>query len=99
MSRVEFDGCGITSRAGEVSILPNGFAFFLPSSLTNQPILLPVAPYSEGCELSLIDDYRRMVEVAVFNRLGRPSFFDAAEGVVMRRIADCCPNGAEGNCE
>jgi len=61
-----------------------GFEF----DLTNAPILLPVAPHSEGCEFPPeIDKYRGIVEDAVFDRLGRPSFFDGAVEVVMERIA------------
>jgi hypothetical protein len=55
--------------------------------MTNEPILLPVAPHSEGCEFPLFDEYRGIVEEAMFDRLGRPSFFDEAVEVVMGRIA------------
>jgi len=56
--------------------------------MTYEPILLPVVPYSEGCEFpSQIEKYRRIVEEALFDRLGRPSFFDEAVEMVMGRIA------------
>jgi hypothetical protein len=47
-----------------------------------------MAPHSEGCEFPPeIDKYRGIVEDAVFDRLGRLSFFDGAVEVVMGRIA------------
>jgi hypothetical protein len=43
-------------------------------------------PYSVDFEfLALIDRYRGIIEEAVFDRLGRPSFFDGAVEVVMMR--------------
>jgi hypothetical protein len=54
----------------------------------SEPILLPVAPHPEGCEFpAQFEKYRGIVEGAVFDRLGRPSFFDEAVKVVMGRIA------------
>jgi hypothetical protein len=47
----------------------------------------PVAPHSEGCEFPQIDRYRGIVEEALFDRLGLPSFFDEAVEMVMGRIA------------
>jgi hypothetical protein len=55
--------------------------------MTNESILLPVAPHSEDSEFPRIDSYRGIVEDAVFDRLGRRSFFDVAVEVVMGRIA------------
>jgi hypothetical protein len=47
----------------------------------------PVAPRSQICEfLQQIDQYRGIVEEALFDRLGLPSFFDEAVEVVMGRI-------------
>lgn len=46
---------------------------FAVSSMTNEPILLRVAPHFKGCEfLCEIDEYRGIVEEALFDRLGRP---------------------------
>lgn len=64
---------------------PNGHV--LEISLTNEPILLPVAPHFERCELSQIEQCRGIVEKTVFEDLGRPVFFDAAVEMVMGRIA------------
>jgi hypothetical protein len=44
--------------------------------LANETIFLPVAPYSEACEFPLYEQYRGIVEETVFDRLGRPAFFD-----------------------
>ena len=47
-----------------------------------------LAPHSEGCEFpSEIEQYRGIVEAAVFDRLGRPSFFDELAEVVMGRVS------------
>jgi hypothetical protein len=52
--------------------------------MINEQILSPVAPHSEGCEFPLqTEKYRGAVEEVLFDRLGRPSFFDAAAEVVM----------------
>jgi len=57
-------------------------------ALANEPIFLPVAPHSEGCEFPLgIEKYRGMVEEALFDRLGRPSFFCEAVDLILGRIA------------
>jgi hypothetical protein len=51
----------------------------LISAMTNKPVLLPVTPHSEGCRFpSQIEKYRGIVEAAVFDCLGWPSFFDEA---------------------
>jgi hypothetical protein len=55
--------------------------------LTSEPILLPVAPHSGESDLSLLDDYRGLVEGLVFDCLGRPSFFDLTVDLVMERLA------------
>jgi hypothetical protein len=47
---------------------------------------VPVAPHSDGREFPQLEQYRGMVEGAVFNCLGRPSFFDAAVDQLMGRI-------------
>jgi hypothetical protein len=54
---------------------------------------LPLAPHSEGCEFSSwIDKYRGIVEEALFDRVGRPTFFAAAAAaaveMVMGRVAE-----------
>jgi hypothetical protein len=55
--------------------------------MTNEPILLPVAPHSVDSEFrSAIDKYRGLVKDAVFDRLGRRSFFDEVVEVVMGRL-------------
>jgi hypothetical protein len=55
--------------------------------MTNEPILLPVAPHSVDSEfLPAFDKCRGIVEDAVFDRLGRPSFFDEVVEVVMGRV-------------
>jgi hypothetical protein len=67
---------------------PNGH--ILEISLTNEPILLAVAPHSEGFEfLLLIGRYRGIVEEVVFERLGRLLF-----SLSWRKCdgADCCKN-------
>jgi hypothetical protein len=47
-----------------------------------------VDPHSEGCELHLeINEYRGIVEGAVFDYLSFPTFFSALVEVVMGRIA------------
>jgi len=57
--------------------------------LTNEPTLLPVAPHSEGCEFSQeIVKYRGIVEEAVFDCFGRPSFFGEVVEVVQRRVGE-----------
>jgi hypothetical protein len=56
--------------------------------MTNEPTLLSVAPLSVDSEvLPPMDKYRGIVEDAVFDRLGRPSFFADAVEMVMGRIA------------
>jgi hypothetical protein len=56
--------------------------------LNSEPILLPVAPHSEGCEfLPEIDRYRGNVEEALFECLDRPSFFDEAVEMVLRDLS------------
>jgi len=56
--------------------------------LTNEPTLLPVAPHSEGCEFSQeIVKYRGIVEEAVFDCFGRPSFFGEVVEV-QRRVGE-----------
>jgi hypothetical protein len=58
------------------------------SATTNEPILLPVVAHSEGCEfLERVDQYRGIVEEAVFDCLSCPSFLDELVDVVMGRIA------------
>jgi hypothetical protein len=54
---------------------------------TKEPTLLPVAPHSVDSEFLLLDRYRGIVEEAVFDRLGRPSFLDEAVEMLMGRIA------------
>jgi hypothetical protein len=57
--------------------------------MTNQPILLPVAPHSERHEFPpQFDEYRGIVEEALFDRLGRPTFFAATVEMVMGRVAE-----------
>ena len=57
--------------------------------LTNEPTLLPVAPHSEGCEFSQeIVKYRGIVEEAVFDCFGRPSFFGEVVEVAQRRVGE-----------
>jgi hypothetical protein len=46
-----------------------------------------VAPHSVDFEFLPLDRYRQFVEAAVFDRLGRPSFFDRAVDLVMERLA------------
>jgi len=55
--------------------------------MTNEPILLPVAPHSEDCEFLQLEKYRGIVGEVLFDRLGRPLFFFEAVEVVMGRIA------------
>jgi hypothetical protein len=56
--------------------------------MTTEPIFLPVAPHSVESEfLLLMDKYRGIVEKAGFDRLGRPSFFDAAVNLILGRVA------------
>jgi hypothetical protein len=55
--------------------------------VTNEPILLPLAPDSIDSEFPQVEKYRGIVEEALFDRLGRPSFFDEAVEVVQRRVA------------
>ena len=48
-----------------------------------------MTPHSEGWEFSQqIEKYRGFVETAVFDRLGRPSFFDEAVEMVQMRVAE-----------
>jgi len=57
-----------------------------------------VAPHSEGCEFpQQIEKYRGIVEEASFDRLSRPSFFDAAVGMVIGRIAAKIEERLRGN--
>jgi hypothetical protein len=55
--------------------------------MTNEPILLPVAPHSGGYEFPETEKYRGIVEQALSDRLGRPVFFEEAVDMVMGRIA------------
>jgi hypothetical protein len=55
--------------------------------MTNEQILLPVAPPSESLGFLQIDQCRGIVEEVVFDRLGRPSFFDEAVEIVQRWVA------------
>jgi hypothetical protein len=56
--------------------------------MTNEQLRLLVAPYSEGGEFPQgIEKYRGIVEEAVFDCLGRPSFFDETVEAVMGRMA------------
>jgi len=58
------------------------------AAMTNAQILLPVAAHSEGWGFSSpINKYRGIVEDAVFDRLGRPLFFDEAVDHILGRIA------------
>jgi len=57
--------------------------------LTNEPTLLPVTPHLEGCEFSQeIVKYRGIVEEAVFDCFGRPSFFGEVVEVVQRQVGE-----------
>jgi hypothetical protein len=67
--------------------LSGGAASFCFSAVTNEPALPAVGPHSGRCEFPLLADYRGIVEGAVFDRLGRPSFFAEAVEMVMGRIA------------
>ena len=62
-------------------------SFFECSAMTNEPILLPVAPYSVESHFLSLDRYRGIVEGVVFDRLGRSSFFDESVEIVQRRVA------------
>ena len=56
--------------------------------MTNEHILLPVAPHSEGCEFPpQVNAYRGIVEEALVDCLGRHVFFYEAVEMVMGRIA------------
>jgi hypothetical protein len=52
-----------------------------------ESVFSPTKRFSEGCEFLQIDRYRGIVEEVLFDRLGRPSFFDELVEVVMWRIA------------
>jgi hypothetical protein len=54
--------------------------------ITNQTSFPLAALRSEGCELPEIEQYRWIVEEAVFEHLGRPSFFDHAVERVMAKL-------------
>jgi len=56
--------------------------------LTNEPILAPAGRHSVESEFVPLDWCRGIVEDAVFDRLGRPSFFAALVEVVMERIRE-----------
>jgi len=49
--------------------------------------LLSVAPHSLDSHLPSLAEYRGIVEEAVFDRLGRPSFFDGAVDPILGRVA------------
>jgi hypothetical protein len=80
-------------------------SFFLSFSSRVARIVSPVAPYF-GCEVPQIQKYLGIVESAVFDCLGRPTFLSALVEVVMGRIvarieqktlqatADACATGA-----
>jgi hypothetical protein len=55
--------------------------------MTNEPILFAVAMHSVDSEFLPLDPYRGLVEAAVFDGIGRPSFFDLAVDLVMERLA------------
>lgn len=52
----------------------------------SEPIFSLVAPHSECADFPQ-DNYRRIVEAAVFYLLGRPSFFSALVELVLSRTA------------
>jgi hypothetical protein len=56
--------------------------------LTNEPILAPAGLHAVESEFVPLDRYRGIVADAVFDHLGRPSFFAALTEVMMERIRE-----------
>jgi len=53
--------------------------------MNNEPILLLVAPHSEGCGFAQIEKYHGIIEESVFDCIGKPTFVNNVVDIILAR--------------